>query len=318
MRAGIFKPGQRTGSKDAYRPKVHLREQLELYSIMLPVLVFIAIFCYVPMYGIVIAFQNYFPGAPFIGPNVEWVGLKHFIQFITSRTFGRLIRNTLVLSGLNLAFGFWIPILFALLLNEVRWPRWKKLVQTASYMPYFISSVVIAGMVISFIDTGGLINQLRNMLGLDTIAYYTSAKAFPALYTFTQIWRSFGWNSILYLSAMSSIDPGLYESAKIDGAGHLKRMWHITLPMIRPTIMLLFIFAVGGILSADTDMVLLLYNPATYETADVIGTFVYREGMLGGKFSYGTAVGLFMSIISFGMVYTANRLARKVSDYSIW
>lgn len=313
------KSNSTNGIKSIYM-KLKRNQQLELYLIMLPVLVHIFIFCYIPMYGILIAFQNYVPGNDIlsINGNVEWVGLKYFVEFMTSRDFWRLIKNTLVLSFLNLGIGFWIPVAFALTLNEVRSSRYKKIVQTASYLPHFISAVVVAGMVLSFISSDGIVNQFREMFGLDSVAYNISPEAFPFIYTVTNIWKSFGWNSILYLSAISAIDPCLYEAAKLDGSTRMQQIWYVTLPMIKPTIILLFIFAVGGILNADTETILLLYNPATYETADVIGTFVYRDGLTGGRFSYGTAVGIFISTINFSLVFISNYIARKVGDFSLW
>ena len=296
------------------------KEQLELIAIMLPALIHIFIFSYIPLYGIVIAFQNYFPGNPFIAfdGSVEWVGLQNFVEFISQRTFWKLIRNTLVLSGLNLCFGFWVPILFALLLNEVKSVRYKKFVQTASYLPYFISTVVVAGMVLSFIDTQGIINTIRGLFGLAPKAYNVSPGAFPVIYTITNVWKSFGWDSILYLSAMSAVDPNLYEAARLDGANRIQQAWYVTLPSIKPTIVLLLIFAIGGVLNANSEMILLLYNPATYDTADVVGTYVYRDGLMGGRFSFGTAASLFTSAINFALIFGANWVARKVGDYSLW
>lgn len=292
----------------------------QLYLLLIPVLAHIFIFCYIPMYGLIIAFQDYFPGMPFLDFSgvVKWVGLKHFASFVSNPYFWRLIQNTLILSGLNLLFGFWIPIVFALMLNEIKSMRYKKFVQTASYMPYFISSVVVAGMVLSFTNTSGIINVLRELLGQQAIPYDLEPKYFPIVYTITNIWKSFGWSSILYLSTMSSIDLSLYEAARLDGAGRLKQIWHITLPMLKPIIMLQFILAVGSILNANTEMILLLYNPATYQTADVIGTYVYRDSLLGGRYSYGTAVGLFTSTINFALVFVANYVSRKFMDYSLW
>ena len=241
-----------------------LRESGELYLIMLPVLVMIFIFFYMPMFGVVIAFQDYVPGDPFFAfdGSTKWVGLQHFKTFFSSIYFPRLLKNTLTLSLMNLAFGFWVPIAFALLLNEVTHLRYKKLVQTASYMPYFISMVVAAGMVVSFIEKDGLVNQIITLLGGDPVSFRTDPKWFPVVYTVTNIWKSFGWNSILYLSAMASIDPALYESARLDGANRWQQALHITLPMIAPTIAIMLIFAVGDIMSSNTDLILLLYNNA--------------------------------------------------------
>ena len=295
-----------------------IRDNLENYSMLIPVLVWIFIFCYIPLYGVVVAFQNYAPGSPFVGPDVNWVGFKHFTKFISSKYFPRLIRNTVVLNLMGLAFGFTMPIIFAILVNEVKNMTFKKTVQTASYLPYFISNVVVAGMVVSFLDTGGLVNQLLVAMGHKTQRILSDADAFPALYTVVNVWKGFGFSSILYFSTLSAIDPALYESARIDGAGRIRQMWYITLPGLRNVIAIQLIMAVGGILGANSDLILLLYNTATYETADVIGTYIYRIGIEGGQFSYTAAVGLFMSIIGFILTWLANKVSNKVADYGLW
>lgn len=300
--------------------KRRIRENLELYSLLLPVLIHIFIFSYIPMYGILIAFQDYTPGSPILAfdGSVKWVGFKHFKSFITSPMFPRLFYNTFHLSFLNLAFGFLCPILFALLVNELADNFYKKFLQTASYMPYFISSVVVAGMVLSFINADGVLNQILGLFGIPPKAYNTLPSAFPVFYTITCIWKSFGWGSILYLSTISSIDPGLYESAKIDGANRLQRCWYVTLPHLSNLIIIQLIFSIGGLLASNTELILLLYVPATYSTADVIGTYVYRDGLMGGRFSYGTAVGIFTSVINFTLLFITNKISNKVTDYGIW
>lgn len=309
----------KTNSQPGGRRSFHLRENAQLYLIMLPVLLHIFIFSYIPMYGIIIAFQDYFPGKPFFSlTDTNWVGFKHFIEFFNGPYFGRLMRNTFSLSFYFLVFGFWVPILFAVLLNELKSGIFKKYVQTASYLPHFISNVVVAGMVLSFINTDGIINTIVKMFGGTPVAINTEAGYFPAIYTITSIWKSFGWSSILYLAAMSSVDPHLYEAAKMDGANRLKQILHISLPSIRPTILFLLIFAIGSLFSANSEFILLIYNPMVYETADVIGTYLYRDGLLGGQFSLGTAVGLFISVINFTLLYFANTLSRKYSDYALW
>jgi len=300
--------------------RVRRRDNVHLYLIMLPVLLHIFIFSYIPMYGIIIAFQNYFPGRPFLSfdGSVDWVGFKHFIDFFTGPYFTRLMRNTFILSFFYFIFGFWVPILFALLLNELRNGLFKKFVQTSSYLPHFISNVVVAGMVLSFIDPAGIVNSFIQWFGGTAIAFNTEPKYFAAIYTISTIWKSFGWSSILYLAAMSSIDPHLYEAAKLDGANRFQQMIRITLPSIRPTIFILLIFAIGSLFSANTEFIMLIYNPSLYETADVIGTFLYRDGLLGGNFSSGAAIGLFTGILNFTLLYSANALSRKYSDYALW
>jgi putative aldouronate transport system permease protein len=293
-------------------------ENIQIYSLLVPVLILIFIFCYIPMYGIIIAFQDYNPGSPFIGPGVKWVGLKYFIRFVKSEYFFRILRNTLVLSGLNLVFGFTLPIFFALLLDQIRHLGFRKFVQTASYLPHFISTVVVAGMVLSFIDVTGIVSTVLSKFGLNRMNYQLSKTAFPIIYTVTNVWKSFGFGSILYFATITTIDPGLYESAKIDGANRFQQVLYITLPGIQRIIAINLIMAIGNILSTNTDFILLLYQPATYEVADVIGTYVYRLGIVGGEFSYTTAVGLFMSVIGFALTYSANRISNKLTDFGLW
>lgn len=298
----------------------YIKNNVELYLIMLPVIVFLFVFSYIPMYGVIIAFQNYTPGKPFLAfdGSVTWVGLKYFKDFISSIYFTRVFGNTLLLSLYNLLFGFWVPIVFALILNEIKSARCKKVIQTASYLPYFISSVVVAGMVLSFINTDGIVNNIIAAIGLQRQSFNVDAKAFPVIYTITNIWKSFGWSAIIYLSAISAIDPFLYESAQLDGASRLKQMRYITVPLIMPTVSVLLIFAVGGMLETNSELILLLYNPSVYETADVIGTYVYRVGMLGGQFSYGSAIGLFTSVVNFMLLFFANFISKRISNYGLW
>ena len=311
---------QSSGVPARRRPKYRrdiIKENIEVWLMMLPVLALIFVFSYVPLWGVIIAFQNYQPGSPFFDP-ANWVGLKHIRQFLNSPFFGRLITNTLRLSVLQILFAFWVPIIFALFLNEVTHMRFKKIVQTCSYMPYFVSSVVVAGMVISFLDVNGLINNLLALFGKQPYEYMTDPKAFPAIYTVTTIWKDFGFGSILYFSTLSSIDPSLYEAARIDGANHTQQIWHITLPGLKAVIAIKLIMSVGSILSSNTDMILLLYNTSTQKTADVIGTYVYRLGIQGGKFSYTTAVNLFMSLIAFLLTTAANKVSNKLTGSGLW
>jgi len=294
-----------------------IRNNIELYLMLSPILLLIFIFSYIPLFGLVIAFQNYVPGTSFFGSGVQWVGLKHFTDFIESFYFSRIVRNTVVLSLLGLFMGFWVPIAFSLILNELSSSRLKKFVQTASYLPHFISWVVVAGMVLSFIN-GGFIAQLVQSLGISAKPINTNPGAFPWVYTLTNIWKNFGWSSILYLSTISSIDPALYEAAKVDGANRWQQITHVTLPFMVPLIIIQLIFAIGGLANSNTELILLLYNPAIYSTSDVIGTYVYREGLLGGQFSSGTATGMLLGVISFVLVYGSNRLSRRLTNYSLW
>lgn len=309
--------GKKKGLVQRYGKGV-LKENMQIYGMMLPTLLLILIFCYIPMYGLIIAFQDYVPGSAFLGPEVKWVGLKWFQKFISGHYFSRLIRNTLVLSGLNLLFGFTAPILFALLLDQLRHQKFKKFVQTASYMPYFISTVVVAGMVISFIDVDGLITNLLVHLGMEGKNYHVEPGAFPWVYTITNVWKGFGFASILYCSIISSIDPGLYEAAKLDGANRWQQVWHVTLPGLKAVIAINLITTVGAILATNTELILLLYTPATYDVADVIGTYTYRLGILEGQYSYTTAAGLFTAIIGFGFTFAANKISNKLTGFGLW
>ena len=281
-------------------------------------LIMIFLFSYLPMFGIIIAFQDYVAGRPFFGEGVIWVGLKWFREFVDSYYFARILRNTLVLNALNLVMGFWVPIIFALVVNEIRIRKFKKFTQTVSYLPHFLSSVVVAGMVVSFIANDGIITLMLRAVGFEAKSLNADPGAFPWIYTLTSIWKSFGWSSITYLSTITAIDPGLYEAAAVDGAGRFRKIWHVTLPAMLPLIVIQLILSIGNMLSANTDLILLLYNSSTYKTADVIGTYVYRETLMGGKFSYGTASGLLMSILSFALTYIANAVSRKKTDYSMW
>ena len=298
---------------------ITVRENLELYLMALIPVTLIFIFSYVPIYGIVIAFQNFVPGIPMIGDErIDWVGFKHFTDFINSHFFGRLLKNTIWLNLLNLLFGFPIPILFAIVLNEVRNARYKRFTQTASYMPYFISNVVVAGMFINFLQPDGLFNHIRAAFGARPLPFITRPEYFPAIYTLINVWKGFGFNSILYFSAISGIDQELYESGRLDGGTRLQLMRHITIPSILPTIAIMLILQVGSFLGSNTDLIILLYRPSTYRTADTLGTYIYRLGITEGRFSYTTAIGLFMSVIGFALVYAANKASDKLTGFAMW
>ena len=295
-----------------------LRESGELYLIMLPVLVMIFIFFYMPMFGVVIAFQDYVPGDPFFAfdGSTKWVGLQHFKTFFSSIYFPRLLKNTLTLSLMNLAFGFWVPIAFALLLNEVTHLRYKKLVQTASYMPYFISMVVAAGMVVSFIEKDGLVNQIITLLGGDPVSFRTDPKWFPVVYTVTNIWKSFGWNSILYLSAMASIDPALYESARLDGANRWQQITRITVPLLKPTIITLCTMQIGRIFYSDFGLFyqVPMDSGALYAVTQTIDTYVYRSLLQLNNIAMASAASAYQSVVCFIVVLAANGIVRKVDN----
>lgn len=285
---------------------------------LLPIFALYFVFQYIPIYGILIAFQNYVPGRPFIGPEVDWVGLKHILQFAKGEYFLRLVGNSIKLNLYNLLFGFTAPLLFALLINTIPSERFRKVSQTISYMPYFISTVIVAGMVLSFTGDNGLVTTLLNALGFKLRNLRVNARAFPIIYTVTNVWKGFGFGSILYLSTLRGIDPELYESAKLDGASRFKQTLYITLPGIQHIVTINLIFTLGGILSANSELILLLYNSSIYSTADVIGTYMYRSGIEGTKYSYTTAVGLFMSLIGFVLTYITNKVSDKTTGFGLW
>lgn len=298
------------------RLKLDLQRNYQAYLMVLPSIVLIFIFCYIPMYGVLMAFENYRPQLGVLGS--EWVGLYHFKDFFTSPHSLNVLRNTVIISVYSLLVGFPFPIILALLLNEVRCQAYKRTVQTISYMPYFISNVVICGMLKSFLAYDGLFNQIGAVFGMAPKSFLSNPALFPSVIVFSDLWQSIGWNSIIYMAALAGIDPDLYEAAHIDGCGRLRQIWHITLPGIVPTMVTLLILSIGGLLSANSDKILLLYSPLTYETGDVIGTFVYRRGIKGGDFSYSTAVSLFQTVINFLLLIFANWFSNKTTETSLW
>ena len=308
-----------TVGADLRRRDRFTKEDWQIYSFMLPAGILILLFSYMPMYGIVMAFQNYRAGDNiFALGEAEWVGLKWFRQYMGSTYFSRTMLNTVRLSVLNLIFGFTIPIIFALLLNEVRTLRFKKLVQTASYLPYFISTVVVAGLVISFTEKNGLVNNVLAVFGVAPREWLVSPDYFPAIYTVTNVWKTFGFSSILYFSTLSSIDPEMYEAARIDGANRWQQMRFITLPGITFIIAVQLVMQMGQIFNANTDLVLLIYRSSNYRTSDIIGTYVYRMGIEGGRYSYTTAVGLFQSVIALTLTVVTNRVSNRLTGYGLW
>jgi len=288
-----------------------------IYLMLLPVIIYFLIFQYQPMYGAQIAFRQYNPSEGIWGS--PWIGLKYFEAFLTSGYFFRILKNTLILNLYNLLFDFPIHIVMALLINEVRISFFKRTVQTVTYIPHFISVVVMCGITIDFVSKHGLINSLiTTITGREPIMFMVKPEWFRTIYISTSIWQSIGWGTIIFLAALSNIDPNLYEAAMIDGAGKLKQIWHVTLPCLLPTIIILLILRMGRMMNVGAEKILLLYNPLTYETGDVISTFVYRKGLLEMNFSYSTAVGLFNSMVNLTFLLTMNRISRKVSETSLW
>lgn len=293
-----------------------LRRNKYIYMMLLPVLAYYIIFDYVPMYGAQIAFRDYIPARGVWGS--EWIGFENFRDFFGGIYFWRLFRNTLAINVLDVIFGFPAPIILALLLNELSSDTFKRTIQTVTYMPHFISLVVVVGMTIDFLARTGLINQLLGYIGIGPILFLQEPRWYWAIYVGSGIWQSIGWGSIIYLAAIAGINPTLYEAAKVDGAGRFRQILYVTLPGILPTIMLLLILRMGTMMSLGYDKAILLYNPLTYETADVFSTYVYRKGILETNFSFSAAVGLFNSAINFVLLLTANRLSRRYSQSGLF
>lgn len=288
-----------------------------LWLMFLPCLLYFIIFRYAPMFGLVITFKNYnlFKGV-FAS---EWVGLKYYITFIQNPDFFILMKNTFLLGLYKLVFGFPAPIILAILLNEMRLQVFKRFVQTVSYLPHFISNVIVASMVIMFLSpSGGMINQMIQKLGFEPINFMMEPGMFRGIYVLSEIWQHLGWETIIYLAALTAIAPDLYEAASIDGANRWRKIWHVTLPGIAPAIVIIFILNVGKVLEIGFEKVFLMYNPAIYSTADIISTYVYRTGLIGGNFSYAAAIDLFMGIISLFFIVMANTISRRISENSLW
>ncbi|MFS0725803.1 ABC transporter permease [Paenibacillus sp. 1P07SE] len=283
-----------------------------IYLMLLPVVAFYAVFHYGPMYGIQMAFKNFSAGLGIAGS--PWTGLDHFQAFFSSFFFERVIVNTVLLGLYDLIFVFPASIVLALLLNEVRNRIFKRTVQSITYLPHFISVVVVVGMMVDFLSMDGLINQLIVYFGGQPLSFLRLPDWFRFLYTSSAVWQGIGWGSIIYLAAMSNIDQSLYEAARVDGAGRLRQVLSITLPGIMPTIIILFILRIGALMALQDEKILLMYNPMTYETADVIGTYVYRKGILEANYSFSAAVGLFNSVINCALLFAANYLSRRFSD----
>ena len=293
------------------------RKHKSLYLMFLPVLLYYLIFHYKPMYGAIIAFQNFNPSKGIL--DSQWVGFKHFTDFFNSYHFIRVLKNTLVISVTNIILGFPAPILLALLLNEIKSKRFSKIVQTITYMPHFISLVVIAGMIKEFTSSNGLITQfMMHYFNFEQVALLTKKDLFVPIYVLSDMWQSVGWSSIIYLAALSGVNQELYEAAKIDGAGHFRQVINITIPSIIPTIITLFILRMGTVLNVGFEKIILLYNPSIFDTADVISSYVYRKGLQELSWSYSTAVGLFNSVINVFLLVSANFLSKKACDSSLW
>lgn len=287
-----------------------------IYLMLLPVLLYYILFAYAPLYGLQIAFKNYRPGLGIWGS--KWCGLDQFVQFFTGPYFWRLLRNTLLLSLYTIVICFPAPILFALLLNELRVKWLKKTIQTVSYLPHFISLVVVCGIIKEFTSSTGLFSNLIVALGGEAGNLLMDPSKFRAIYVISDLWQTIGWNSIIYLAALSGVNTELYDAAAVDGAGRFRRIWSITLPCLMPTIVIMFIMRIGQFMSVGYDKIILLYNENIYETADIIATYVYRKGLIESNYSYSMAISLFNSLINFILVVLVNKISAKVSETSLW
>ena len=303
--------------KNRHVRKHRIARNWELYLFMLPTIIYIGIFHYVPLYGIQIAFQNYNPALGF--SNSPWVGFMHFTKFFRSYYFDRLIRNTFLLSAYSLIFGFPVPILLALMLNEIRSAKYKKLVQTVMYAPHFISTVVLVGIIRTMLSPSiGVVNHVRELFGLSREYYMIQPGAFRPIYIVSGIWQNMGWNAVIYLAALSSVDPELHEAATIDGASRMKRILYINIPTILPTIVILLIMRMGSLASIGHEKIYLLQNDLNLETSEVISTYVYRRGLEGAQYSFSTAVGLFNNVINIILLLSANFIAGRVGETSLF
>ena len=295
-----------------------LWDQRMLVLMSLPALLLVIVFQYIPLYGITIAFQRFNPIKGFFNPDIEWVGLKYFYKFFQTPYVFRLLRNNLIISLEDLLFGFPLPIILAILLDQLQLPRYKKVVQTISYLPHFLSTVILVGLVKMIFAYDGIVNDVIEKLGGARQTFLISRAAYRPLFIGSGIWQEVGWGSIIYLAALTNADPQLMEAAIVDGATRFQRIVHVSIPAILPTISIQLIFRVSSILGVSQEKTILLYNESTYEVADVIGSYVYRQGIVGGSYEYTTAISLLMSIVSLVLIPLANYTSRAISETSLW
>jgi putative aldouronate transport system permease protein len=306
-----------SGSDKLQRVKDHLKREWQLYVMLLPTIIWLLVFLYKPMYGLQIAFKDFsvFRGVA----NSPWVGLEHFHTLFGNDQFLRALKNTIILSFYGLIFGFPMPILLALMFNEILHQTFKKTAQTIVYLPHFISSVIIAGIVITaFSPSAGIVNTVLGWFGYDSVYFLTKPEWFRPIFVGTGIWQEAGFQSIVYLAAIAGVSPTLYESAVVDGASRWQMVWKITVPSILPTIIIMLIIRIGNMLEVSFEMIILLYQPATYQTADVVNTFIYRQGIQGGQYDLAAAAGLFNAVVAFVLVMTANTISKRYSRTSLW
>lgn len=325
MKAGITGVTKRasltqTGNKKKSGFLNFLVKYRYLHLLMLPGLIYFILFKYVPMYGVIMAFTNFDGSGGFWGIlNSEWVGFDNFNRFFSSIYFGRLLRNTVLISVYRLIFSFPAPIIMAILINEIRCNVFKRAVQTITYMPHFLSWVVVSGMLIVLLSpTNGPVNSLLESFGVEPIFFVSDTRYFRSLLVVSEIWKSVGWGTIIYLAAITGIDTEIYEAATIDGASRFQKIWSITLPSLKEIIAIMFILAVGKILNENFEQIFNLYNPTVYEVADVFETYVYRQGILNAQYSYTAAVGLFKSVVSLVLVLISNFVAKRLGAQGLW
>lgn len=311
---GVYVNGKRLTFRE--RLARDFKHNWMLYLMMLPIIIYYLIFKFGPMFGLSIAFLDYKPAKGILGS--KFVGLKHFVSFFTNYYFGRLLVNTIRISICSL-LTFPAPIILALMLNELRSPRFAKVTQTVTYIPHFISTVVICGMIIKLTGGSGAITSILHALfGIPQESLLNKSSNFLPIYVLSDLWQTIGWNSIIYLSALAGVDQELYDAAKVDGAGRFKQVIYVTIPSIMPTIIIMLILKMGKIFDVGYEKIMLLYNPAIYDVSDVINTYVYRKGLIDAQYSYSAAVGLFNCVVSFTLVTLTNKISKKTSDQGLW
>lgn len=310
---------KKTGERgSARRTLQQMKKSYMLYIFLLPAVIMVAIFCYAPMYGVLMAFQNYSPSKGILGS--PWVGFEWFERFFNMPRFWQILGNTLTLSVYSLIVGFPIPIILAVLINSVESNRFRRVTQTVTYMPHFISTVVLVGMITVLLSPrSGFLNHMLEMFGAAEDTYYMGvAEYFPHIYVWSGVWQDMGWNSIIYLAALTGVDQALHEAAQVDGATKLQRIWHIDLPAIIPTMVILLILNVGSIMSVGYEKVFLMQNDLNIMSSEVISTYVYKIGLTQQQFSYSAAIGLFNNVINFILLITVNKISAKLSGSSLW
>lgn len=294
-----------------------LRKNWDLYVLVAPVIVYFIVFDYFPMYGVQIAFKNFIAAKGIWGS--DWAGFAHFERFFNSYYFWRLIKNTLGISLYSLVVGFPVPLILALMINEVGSRPFKRFVQTVTYAPHFLSTVVMVGLILIFLDPqNGMVNLLIRFFGGQPISFMTEPEWFKTIYVFSGVWQNMGWSSIIYLAALAGIDPTLHEAARVDGASRLQRIWHINLPGIMPTVVILLIMNVGHLMGVGFEKIYLMQNDLNKESSDVISTYVYTSGIVGAQYSFSAAVGLFNSVVNFILLVSVNYIARRLNETSLW